>query len=234
MSKTYHNCKVSLSLQILNIEPGLAYLGLDFEEAAELQRQHIEVIQSLQSKQSPVEDLLRQADDLIACQKPKAEVYASMAESLGLAWRDLNFQLDQRKLILDQNYLFQGHLQDFMQKADSMLKICNKSINEKGIKAQILELQKAKRGMLESSVYALQEGDELLNKLDAMKQKCNNLDCRPGLIKQSIQLAIGQVELWLESLHDKRVQITLLFDRKMEQLRDKLSQLGENALLYFA
>ena len=64
---------------------------------------------SLQSKQSPVEDLLRQADDLIARQRPRAEVYAAMAESLGVAWRDLNGQLELRKAVLEQNYMFQGH-----------------------------------------------------------------------------------------------------------------------------
>ena len=41
----------------------------------------------------------------------RAEVYSAMAESLGLAWKDLNNLLEQRKIILDQNYLFQGHLQ---------------------------------------------------------------------------------------------------------------------------
>lgn len=53
-----------------------------------------------QSKQSPVEELLRQADHLIATQKPRAEVYAAMAESLGLAWKDVNTLLEERRNIL--------------------------------------------------------------------------------------------------------------------------------------
>lgn len=57
----------------------------------------------LQSKQSPVEELLRQADQLIATQRPRAEVYAAMAESLGLAWKDVNSHLEERKLILELN-----------------------------------------------------------------------------------------------------------------------------------
>jgi titin len=96
-------------MQILELEPGIAHLGTSFDEAAELQSAHNDVIKNLQSKQSPVEDLLRQADDLIANQKPKAEVYTAMAESLGLAWRDLNSNLDLRKGVLDQNFNFQGH-----------------------------------------------------------------------------------------------------------------------------
>ncbi len=39
-----------------------------------MREQHSEVVDSIRSKQSPVEDLLEQADNLIANQKPKAEV----------------------------------------------------------------------------------------------------------------------------------------------------------------
>ena len=60
-----------------------------------------------QSKQSPVEDLLNQADQLISTQRPRAEVYAAMAESLGLAWKELNQQLETRKMLLDLAVSFQ-------------------------------------------------------------------------------------------------------------------------------
>ena len=49
----------------------------------------------------------------------RAEVYSAMAESLGLAWKDLNNLLEQRKIILDQNYLFQGHFQVIIQFCDN-------------------------------------------------------------------------------------------------------------------
>ncbi len=48
----------------------------------------------------------------------RAEVYSAMAESLGLAWKDLNHLLEQRKNILDQNYLFQGHFQVMRKNVD--------------------------------------------------------------------------------------------------------------------
>lgn len=54
-----------------------------------------------------MEELLRQADQLISTQKPRAEVYAAMAETLGKAWRDVNDLLELRKRILDCNVLFQ-------------------------------------------------------------------------------------------------------------------------------
>ncbi len=54
----------------------------------------------IQSKQSPVEELLRQADNLIATQKPRAEVYAAMADSLGQTWKDLNGILEERRVVI--------------------------------------------------------------------------------------------------------------------------------------
>ena len=101
----------NIQLRVVEMIPEIGWLGDSFSEAAELQRAQVEVINKLQSKQSPVEELLRQADQLITNQQPRAEVYAAMAESLGAAWRDLNRILEERKLLLDKNYSFQGHFQ---------------------------------------------------------------------------------------------------------------------------
>lgn len=76
-------------------------VGSCYEEALHLQQQHQQVLQKLQNKQSPVEELLSQADELIANQKPKAQVYSAMAHNLGLAWKDLNAQLEHRSRVLD-------------------------------------------------------------------------------------------------------------------------------------
>ena len=48
---------------------------------------------------------------MILTQQPRAEVYSAMAESLGTAWRDINKIMEERKIILDINNTFQGHLQ---------------------------------------------------------------------------------------------------------------------------
>ncbi|XP_030752847.1 coiled-coil domain-containing protein 141-like [Sitophilus oryzae] len=63
-----------IHLKILEITPELTILGNTLAEALELQRAHNEVLRQLQNKQSPVEELLRQADQLIATQRPRAEV----------------------------------------------------------------------------------------------------------------------------------------------------------------
>lgn len=56
-----------------------------------------------------MEELLRQADQMISTQKSKAEVYAAMAETLGLAWQDVNQLLERRKEILEWNVSFQRY-----------------------------------------------------------------------------------------------------------------------------
>lgn len=62
--------------------------------------------------------MLRQADQLISNQRPRAEVYAAMAETLGQAWRDVNELLERRKQILDSNVLFQWFVDLFTSKND--------------------------------------------------------------------------------------------------------------------
>ena len=59
--------------------------------------------QSFQSKQDQVEQLLAGADKLVTEQKTDdgIVVYEAMAESLGIAWRELNRQLDLRGYILE-------------------------------------------------------------------------------------------------------------------------------------
>ena len=60
----------------------------------------------LQTKQESVEKLFTQADDVIACQKGKPEVFSAMAESLNTAWKDLFIHLQKRKKLLSQAVAF--------------------------------------------------------------------------------------------------------------------------------
>ena len=62
----------------------------------------------IQSKQDQVEQLLAGADKLVTEQKTEDGiiVYEAMAESLGVAWRELNRQLDLRGYILEDTLNF--------------------------------------------------------------------------------------------------------------------------------
>ena len=61
---------------------------------------------SFQLKQKDVTELLARADDLASQNKSYQEVYTAMAHSLGEAWKDLNTQLEYRKMLLDQSIAF--------------------------------------------------------------------------------------------------------------------------------
>ena len=67
-----------------------------------------------------MEELLRQADELMESQKPRAEVYAAMAHSLGLAWSDLNALLLLRKQILELNVAFHWYANVALHKRESV------------------------------------------------------------------------------------------------------------------
>ena len=147
----------SLTLRVLEMQPEFAWLGNDFSEAASLQKCQIDVIQKLHSKQNPVEELLRQADQMIITQQPRAEVYSAMAESLGAAWKDLNKILEERKILLDLNYTFQGHYQNFKNKIEELLTLCLLTQKDLALPQEHLKkLGKERRAMLELAVYALQ------------------------------------------------------------------------------
>uniref|UniRef100_A0A8D8V723 Coiled-coil domain-containing protein 141 n=2 Tax=Cacopsylla melanoneura TaxID=428564 RepID=A0A8D8V723_9HEMI len=82
-------------LKVLEVEPALTLLGNNLSEASHLLDTHNEVIRQIESKHSPVEELLRRADSVVTTSTTSPErpipprVYAAMAESLGAAWRDV-------------------------------------------------------------------------------------------------------------------------------------------------
>lgn len=59
--------------------------------------------------------------------------------------------------------------------------------------AELAELSHAKKAMLESSVFALQEGEALLERLHVLG--ASPLDSRPQFIRESVGRAIEQVNI---------------------------------------
>lgn len=59
-----------------------------------------------QQKQKDVTELLARADDLAVQNTSYQEVYSAMAKTLAEAWKDLNKQLEYRKMLLDQSIAF--------------------------------------------------------------------------------------------------------------------------------
>ncbi|CAL1681896.1 unnamed protein product [Lasius platythorax] len=214
-----------LKLKILELQPELTRLGASVKEATELSNAHDQVLHRLQNKQSPVEELLRQADQLIATQRSKAEVYAAMAETLGQAWRDVNQLLKRRKEILDRNVLFQCRATECKESMEALEMACNDTllpIEIEAVKSFLSRIQDLRKDMLEALMGALREGKTLL---DGLKELANEgtLDSRPDTIKDEANHAVLRVERWLEELHDRRRLIETSFRNRKTQLEQCLA-----------
>ncbi|XP_075228866.1 zormin isoform X2 [Lycorma delicatula] len=214
-----------LELKVLELTPALTLLGATLHEASDLQRAHHDVLLKIQSKQSPVEELLRQADQLIADQKPRAEVYAAMADSLALAWRDVNSQLQRRKEILDYNVNYHSNASVCLERMRALELACRGAplpIEVSAIKELLSRLNDVRRAMLESLMAALQDGRALLDILQEVAQE-GTLDSRPDQIRTAANCAVSQVEHWLESLHDRRRLLEVSFQERKTQLEQCLA-----------
>lgn len=135
-----------------------------------------------------MEELLRQADQLIATQRPRAEVYAAMAESLGRAWKDINSTLELRKHILDLNVLYHRRAQDFFEKMDQLEASCKETVipvEIEAVKDFLTTIHEQRRALLESLMGALQAGNSLLAKLKELGAE-GTLDSRPDRIRTSV------------------------------------------------
>ncbi|XP_042876868.1 titin-like isoform X4 [Penaeus japonicus] len=215
-----------LELRVVELTPGMVYLGATLEEATQLLQAHEEVLAKLQSKQSPVEDLLNQADQLISTQRPRAEVYASMAESLGLAWKDLNAQLETRKQILDMGVAFHTRARQYSDSMDAAERVYTDNVlpgDAEGARQLLSQLHDHKRAILEASMYTLQEAQALLARLRGLATEGASLDSRPQHIKTNIEFACSQIEHYLESLHDRRRFLDGLFSARKHHLEQCLA-----------
>ncbi|XP_076636076.1 uncharacterized protein LOC143349064 isoform X2 [Colletes latitarsis] len=214
-----------LRLKVLEVQPELTKLGGSLEEATEFSNAHDEVLLRLQSKQSPVEELLRQADQLISNQRPRAEVYAAMAETLGQAWRDVNELLERRKQILDSNVLFQCRAEECRENMRALEMACNDTllpIEIEAVKNFLSKIHDLRKNMLEALMGALQEGKNLLDRLKEIANE-GTLDFRPDRIKLEADHAVLKVERWLEELHDRRRLIEASFRSRKTQLEQCLA-----------
>ncbi|XP_067120871.1 titin [Centruroides vittatus] len=194
-----------MQLKVQEMQPAITDIGSCLEDAMMLHQQHEQVLEKLQSKQSPVEELLRQADELISTQQPRAEVYAAMAENLGLAWKDLNNQLEQRRQILEQAVTFHSRVRDFTERMDKAHVIFTDTYSPNDIDSCKMLLQRLhddKKGILEISLHTLNAGQILVHQLDEIAHNSLN-DSRPEHMKIEAQKSSSTVERMMENLHDR-------------------------------
>lgn len=135
-----------------------------------------------------MEELLRQADQLISTQKPRAEVYAAMAESLGRAWKDVNLHLELRKQILDLNVRYHSKAGEFFDRMTELEASCADGsipVEREAVKNFLTKIHEQRRTLLESLNGALQSGNLLITKLRELGAE-GTLDSRPDRIRTSV------------------------------------------------
>ncbi|CAI6344104.1 unnamed protein product [Macrosiphum euphorbiae] len=217
-------CRDVLELKVLELCPELTLLGETLEEASSLQAEHERVLQKIQEKQSPVNELLKKADHLIATQNTQPEVYAAMADSLGLAWKDVNDVLQKRSYLLHLNVEYHRQAEVCMERIGTLEMLCHSYLptDVESIKNHLEHIQEVRKSILEALMVALGNGTQLLDVLKEMQAK-GTLDSRPGYNYHSISLAVSQVEHWLEKLHDKRHSLDIDCHERKTMLEKRLT-----------
>ncbi|XP_013393635.1 titin [Lingula anatina] len=201
------------------MEPDLMEVGATLEEAIKLRQEHEELLHKLHDKQHQITELLARADEYVAQEKAYSEVYEAMAESLGEAWKDLNSQLETRRLLLDQSIAFHQSAQQFSEKMEQ----AQKNFSHVPL-AQDVEMAKhllqqhteMKKGILEASMQTLQQGQELLDKIRVMGQRSDLQN------RHATTAACYGIEHLLELLHDRRRQLEDLWLQRKVQLEQCL------------
>ncbi|KAL7299328.1 hypothetical protein TKK_0007906 [Trichogramma kaykai] len=210
-----------LRLKVLEIQPALTYLGENQEDAKALLHAHDEVLEKIQTKQNPVDEMWRQADDTLLSQKP---LCAAMAENLSHAWKDICDLLEKRKLILERNVLFQCRAEECKESMRQLETACNNMhlpIEIDIVKLYLKKLHGTRKLMLETLMGSLKDGKALLDRLrDIMNE--GSIDSRPEKLTLDAESAIHKVEGWLENLHDQRKRIEVTFQRRKQQLEQCL------------
>ena len=82
--------------------------------------------------------------------------------------------------------------QDFIDKTNELELICKTGRESSDLNELLKDLKFGKKAVLEASVYALQEGEALLEKLEQL-WRLTSIDSRPDFLRPSISRAIGKV-----------------------------------------
>ncbi|CAL8129596.1 unnamed protein product [Orchesella dallaii] len=226
----------ALQLKIIELSPNLLKLPDNLPEAEDYLKNHSQVIKNLQSKQSPVEELLRQADSLIATQKPRAEVYAAMADSLGQTWKDLNAILEERRIVLDLAFNCHKTIQSCVDKMNELHSDYSKfkylptieieveqsiqTTSPQDVVTSIRKLKEDRADVLKRVSQALDTCQQLLNKITDFNL---SIDSRQLFLKRDVDYATKQVHRWLERLHDRR----MILEEKLKMKREQFEEMAD-------
>ncbi|KAI1297760.1 Uncharacterized protein HDE_04446 [Halotydeus destructor] len=211
-------------LKIQEMSPSMADIGSNLDEATSLRRNLEDAINKLQTKQSPVEKVLCQADQVVSKAPRKSEVYSAMASNLANAWRGLNSQLGLRLQLLDQTVAFYSRCREFearMDKCEHEFGITELPNQLEPCLIMIKKIVDMKKSILEASMFSMNEEQLLIEQLQAIKAS-NLADSRTNHVVPPINRTKNMVEEHLEALQERRRQLEILFCMRKAQLEKRL------------
>lgn len=215
------------------MHPGMLETGETLDEALSLQRQHDDLLRRLEAKQVSVEDLLRQADALVAEQpEPEAAVYEAMAESLGSAWKALNRQLALRSKLLQEAVAFFTSVNQYGNEMDALERHARDgftgSQRQDQLEQSMREHERLRGGLLETATKALGEGQTVIGRIREIGPMVDNPD-RPRLVAEACQ----KIENVMLRLSERRRRVEMSWeDRRVRlELGQRAAELGRDASL---
>uniref|UniRef100_A0A182MAH5 Ig-like domain-containing protein n=1 Tax=Anopheles culicifacies TaxID=139723 RepID=A0A182MAH5_9DIPT len=215
-----------LYIKVADLLPKFTFLGLSLDDALKLQNQHDELLRQIQNMPTPLEEFYRKIQEKIASnERPNPTLIEEMAASLNAVWHDIKQLLAERREIVVLNVAFFERLGEAYGKMSSLEVACNDTMIPIEIDAvrEFLESFRDLRGdMLGAVATTLKAGQQMLDRLRVLSE-IGTLDSRPNHIKLDAVQAIGQVEVWLEDLSNRRNQLEQAWISRKTQLEQCLT-----------
>lgn len=187
-----------------------------------------------------MDEFVQKADKLLASKRISSELVNAMADTLNIIWQDILNLLQDRQHILHSCTQFHDKMAQCQQRMDQLEMACVETmlpVEVSAVQEFLNRFKQLRIDMLTAVMAALKDGNELLAQLEEFA-KMETLDTRPEHIKRDALRAVHQVQLWLESLHDRRNALETAWQTRKTQLEQcmALALLGrelidlENAL----
>uniref|UniRef100_A0AC34F5X0 Ig-like domain-containing protein n=1 Tax=Panagrolaimus sp. ES5 TaxID=591445 RepID=A0AC34F5X0_9BILA len=220
-----------VELRIDEMRPRLLEFGSNFSETKNLLNSHRDLILRLRSKQDQVEQLLAGADKLVTEQKTEDGiiVYEAMAESLGVAWRELNRQLDLRGYILEDALKFYQESDNHAQIVSHINGVLRNALS--GNQQAVGEAQNAFNHLLDVTSSAVDLGSSIIKQICVLGNLADNAE-RPAetanacLLIEKVMLKLAQEWESVESVwnQEKEKLGHIGSQQQQQQPRDTLSE----------
>uniref|UniRef100_A0A914RBS0 Ig-like domain-containing protein n=1 Tax=Panagrolaimus davidi TaxID=227884 RepID=A0A914RBS0_9BILA len=217
-----------VELRIDEMRPRLLDFGSNFSETKNLLDAHRDLISRLRSKQDQVEQLLAGADKLVTEQKTEDGiiVYEAMAESLGVAWRELNRQLDLRGYILEDAIKFYQEADNHAQIVSHINDVLRHALS--GNPQAVQEAQNGFNHLLDVTSSAVELGSSIIKQICVLGNLADNAE-RPAetanacLLIEKVMLKLAQEWESVESVWNQEKEKLGHIAGQPQQQRDTLS-----------